>query len=305
MNLYWSVYKNLEKELLELAEIIHIDDKQLNVYSVKIAMLLVRTCVEIEAISKELYKANGGEKELDKAFFDSDCIDFLEKKWSITQKEIHIASPYLYLEKEENKILTPLKNANKKGKSDWKNSYQAVKHSRADNLTRGNLKHFIRALGALYILNIYYKGNNELKKNDRDDILTLGSDIFSVIKKRILLTDSDELEAKDICIEKISYGDFRYMEKLIFKDFEDQQTALENSKQYKEYIRKNPNEILDICSIDEILGKINDKALTDRINTQYNSFKKFEDMLIRNDYLILILYKNQQEIYPYIENEEE
>ena len=32
-NLYWNVYKSLERELLALAEIIHIDDKQLDVYS--------------------------------------------------------------------------------------------------------------------------------------------------------------------------------------------------------------------------------------------------------------------------------
>ena len=41
-NLYWNVYKSLERELLSLAEIIHIDDSQLDVYSMKIADLLIR-----------------------------------------------------------------------------------------------------------------------------------------------------------------------------------------------------------------------------------------------------------------------
>ena len=45
-NLYWNVYKSLERELLALAEIIHIDDKQLDVYSMKIADLLIRTSGE-------------------------------------------------------------------------------------------------------------------------------------------------------------------------------------------------------------------------------------------------------------------
>lgn len=49
-NLYWNVYKSLERELLSLAEIIHIDDSQLDVYSMKIADLLIRTTVEIESI---------------------------------------------------------------------------------------------------------------------------------------------------------------------------------------------------------------------------------------------------------------
>ena len=39
-NLYWSVYQNLEKELIELTNHIHVDDKQINVYSMKIADLL-------------------------------------------------------------------------------------------------------------------------------------------------------------------------------------------------------------------------------------------------------------------------
>lgn len=51
-NLYWNVYKSLERELLSLAEIIHIDDSQLDVYSMKIADLLIRTTVEIESISR-------------------------------------------------------------------------------------------------------------------------------------------------------------------------------------------------------------------------------------------------------------
>ena len=58
--LYWQVYKNLEKEFFGLADVIHVDDKQLEVYSMKIADLLIRTVVEIEAIAKELYLSNGG-----------------------------------------------------------------------------------------------------------------------------------------------------------------------------------------------------------------------------------------------------
>ena len=61
-NMYWPVYKHLEKETLELAHYIHFDDRQLGVYSFYIADLLVRCAIEIEAISKEMYWQNGGEK---------------------------------------------------------------------------------------------------------------------------------------------------------------------------------------------------------------------------------------------------
>ena len=53
-NLYWNVYKSLERELLSLAEIIHIDDSQLDVYSMKIADLLIRTTVEIDCILEKV-----------------------------------------------------------------------------------------------------------------------------------------------------------------------------------------------------------------------------------------------------------
>jgi len=53
MNLYWPVYKSLEKEVSNLAEIIHFSDDQLSVYSVKIADLIVRCAIEIESISKD------------------------------------------------------------------------------------------------------------------------------------------------------------------------------------------------------------------------------------------------------------
>jgi hypothetical protein len=52
INLYWPVYKNIEKEVLELSNQIHFDDTQLSIYSIKISELLIRCSVEIEAISR-------------------------------------------------------------------------------------------------------------------------------------------------------------------------------------------------------------------------------------------------------------
>ena len=51
VNLYWPVYQNLEREVLSLANEIHFDDRQLNVYSVKIAGLLLRCVVEVKSLS--------------------------------------------------------------------------------------------------------------------------------------------------------------------------------------------------------------------------------------------------------------
>lgn len=167
MNMYWNVYRGLEKELLALADVITINDQQKDVYSVKIASLLLRTAVEIESVSKKLYKMNGGEKDSSQALFDVDCIGMLNQLWRIEHRFVTVSSPYIYLG-EENRTFAPLKNCSKMGDGTWKKAYQAVKHDRENNLERGNVLNLIKALGALCILNIYLM----------DETVELGADPF-------------------------------------------------------------------------------------------------------------------------------
>ena len=185
-NLYWNIYQRLEQELIELTDVIFIDDTQIYVYSMRIADLLMRTCVEIEAISKKLYVDNGGtiidEKKM---YFDKVCIDLLERKWLLSKKVVFVTCPTLYFNNDSNKILTPLLHANIFGpnSADWAVAYQAIKHSRINNLSQGNIKLFIRALAALYILNLYLR--QQIIDLDRDPIGSgvdwgLGSKVFSV-----------------------------------------------------------------------------------------------------------------------------
>lgn len=123
VNLFWNIYKNLENELIALSNNIFFCDEQDLVYSIHISDLLIRTAVEIEAISKELYKIAGGNmspvdadgKQRD-LFFDSDCIQFLDIKWKITKKIVNVVSPNFFFKKEENLVLRPLKDCNKQGK---------------------------------------------------------------------------------------------------------------------------------------------------------------------------------------------
>ena len=93
MNLYWGVYQSLEEETLNLADNILFSDNQTKVCSLKIVDLIVRCAVEIESISKKLYQDNGGNmnafelhEKSDTLYFDSDCIQYLDKKWHITKK---------------------------------------------------------------------------------------------------------------------------------------------------------------------------------------------------------------------------
>ena len=52
-NLYWPVYKNLEKEFLDLANYIHISDDQTDIYSMHIADLTYAVLLK-----SKLYRKN-------------------------------------------------------------------------------------------------------------------------------------------------------------------------------------------------------------------------------------------------------
>lgn len=168
-NLYWSIYKNLENELLSLTYQIHFDDNQLKIYSTKFVDLLLRISIEIESISKDLYKKNGGELNLlDRLgnvrdlFFDTDCLNYLNNIWNICDKEVSIIALNTFFSKKENITIKPLLDANKRGKNIWKKAYQAVKHNREENLKQANLKNCIWALASLFILNLYYLDDKNL-----------------------------------------------------------------------------------------------------------------------------------------------
>ena len=169
MNFYWSVYEALEEETLALADNILFNDKQLDVYSVKIGNLIVRCAVEIEALSKELYCSLGGEfmifdEEKSKnryPYFDTECLDLLVKKWRIDKKKIQIVSSKMYFN-QDNSLLTPLHKSNRardKG-SLWNKAYQALKHNRTQSMEKATVRNLLNALEALYILNLYYRNDS-------------------------------------------------------------------------------------------------------------------------------------------------
>jgi hypothetical protein len=85
-NIYWPIYMNIEKEFNELMFCIHIDDKQVDVYSSKISDLIFRASTEIESLAKELYKNNNGQK-LSNIKYDKDALCFLNSLWDLESKK--------------------------------------------------------------------------------------------------------------------------------------------------------------------------------------------------------------------------
>lgn len=199
-DIFWQTYLNLEKEVIEVSKYIFITDEvtirtdgketqiscdsQLKVFSPHIADLLVRCCVQIEALSKELYYTNGGEKSRGSkdVFFDEDCLKLIDKKWETGKKEVLVAAPFFNLTKDENRVLRPLRNAHKRSCVSWAKAYQAVKHDRFSSLQSGNVKALLHAMAALYLLNLYFRNDvrvvtfHELSKCD----YSMGSSLFAV-----------------------------------------------------------------------------------------------------------------------------
>lgn len=199
-DIFWQTYLNLEKEAIEVSKYIFFTDEvlvnsksgvvvqscktQLETFSPYLADLLVRCCVQIEAISKELYFDNGGIKKRgdNNILFDEDCLKLIDIKWQTHNKIVMIVAPFFNFTKDENCVLKPLKNAHKRQGTYWERAYQAVKHDRYNSLLLGNVKAFIHALAALYLLNLYYRNDSWITKYN--NILkidySMGSSIFTV-----------------------------------------------------------------------------------------------------------------------------
>lgn len=267
LNLFWPVYKNLEKQFLQLADYIHFSDDQSRVYSMHIADLIVRCSIEIEAISKELYlaiggnltpvDANGNKRDL---YFDTDCLDLLEKQWSLSKKQVIVSATTFYFSTGTNRILAPLHKANKRGTSGskWKQAYQAVKHNRKSSLKMASIENLLYAMGALYILNLYYKdetfdiGRVYMGTNEFDN--RVGSDVFSVFNYKATslsmsrcmddsciaqLTDND-LD-RSIYIIKYDDNSFREMHKSFCLDDEITLNNYNSSPEIIRFLKENPN----------------------------------------------------------------
>ena len=201
-NLYWPVYKNLEQVVDDLSFAIHIDDKQLDVYSSRITDIILRAATEIESISKELYISNGGTKASNNIKFDDDAIKHLKNLWKLDLKKVIISSPNCF---QTDRVLTPfVKNETRTSSTrnrqtySWNNAYQNLKHDRARSLSFGSLRYLFDIMAALYVLNIYYKNEKyELGKDSKGLTfpLNLGSNLFSV---KLAVGTSHDSEGKYI-----------------------------------------------------------------------------------------------------------
>lgn len=253
LNLYWPVYKNIENEVLDLTRNIHFCDEQINTFSTRISDLLLRISVEVESISKELFNTQfevgdkfyggkdhnveicyyddgewrkenkNGVKSIQNLYFDYNCLKYLDEQWKLKERKVQINASNMFFKKSENVVLFPLSDhaltegASPNERGGWLKAYQAIKHSRMKSQHFGSIYHMIHALGALYILNIYYfytKHNllivNDLA-NDRVFDKTCGSTIFTTTigqsRSDIFVSQFNGIIELNVN-QKVSYIDF-------------------------------------------------------------------------------------------------
>lgn len=166
-NLFFPIYQQLEKELMELSRFITFDHRQLVVYSTKIADMLLRTVSEIENISKELCKKEkikfyDSKKHIRNVVYFNDYFLKLEECYGLSSRLVN----FIFENCNENIFdikLSPFRKdlvIKVKGKEketwSWYNAYNKIKHDRIKNFKQANLENLIYSLSALFLLNIYY-----------------------------------------------------------------------------------------------------------------------------------------------------
>lgn len=316
------MYKNLESELLELSNYIHFSDDQESVYSPHISDLLIRTASEIEAIAKELYQRTGGNMNPDDGngntrtlYFDSDCIQHLDLQWKITKKAVNVVSPVFYFIKPENLVFLPLKNCNKQGSGRWKKAYQAVKHDRVKEMQAGNIGNLIRAMAALYLLNIYYRDESfeggTIAKGEPFDA-RLGSEVFAISvahAEKCSFKDemSDDGIAEDVKKELDSCAYIqKYTEEAFSTIHRETKDMIESSGRATEVIMRSPVVAEYLCAhpdykfrdIFQLADDVGDKNLiVEAFNIRH--FK----VCLQEAKIEIVLNKNHQ-IYPVLGKEE-
>lgn len=193
---HWNYYIMLEKRVVELEEYIAFNEDNKSCYSKQIMNILINVCCEFDVICKLI--------------IDMDLNDFGKinvYRQAISQDDnykIAISEELDFIEFSELHLI-PLKNFETES-PDWWKAYNDLKHNREENFSKATLFNLLNALGALYILEIYfYKNNYQNKENDEN-----------IPSKTSILFTTKELKPNFI------HGlDFSIIEEFEFDDEED------------------------------------------------------------------------------------
>ena len=117
--------------------------------------------------------------------FDFCCLQSLDQKWHLTLKEISVTGVNFYFS-DKFQSFAPLADvySDDRLKCQWKDAYDLLKHNNRACIKSATIGNLISALGALFVLNLYYRDLNcdDYKYYLNGDLFDsrVGSDIFSV-----------------------------------------------------------------------------------------------------------------------------
>lgn len=264
--IYFQIYQKLEREVLDLSSAFHFVNENLEVYSIDIADLIVRASIELESISKDVASINCGHR-INSA---GDAFNWLEEHWNLSSKVLKIYSPYFHFN-EEVSIFHPF-NYNRGDKDDYYSTYNSIKHDRNKNLRKATLYTLIRILGALFIMNVYYRDETlSLKQNfsAQNYDKSGGSEIFNFEiypYQKILTFSQTDYYNKENCIYEVIKNNSEYAIAVEYKnEFGeiDYFKMANNSEFFQYYLKNQHKKYLDTFETIKFISEIHPNLIDD------------------------------------------
>lgn len=219
------------------------------------------------------------------------------------QEKVIIIS-YFNCFQSDKEFLPFIKNETKTLKStektfSWNNAYQNLKHDRSNSLEYGSIKYLFDIMGALFILNLYYKSEVYDLKNDASATnlpVSMGSDLFSI---KIHISSSHTVQDNkleylkkpdfDQCIyfTKLKDDSVKIEEDAIKRTNEENMKLLVQYPKFIEYVKHNDiskytghNIMWDILGKDDYIKLVRE---TISIITEANRSLSYEAVVNKNN----------------------
>lgn len=174
---YWPVYDRLESEVRELTLFISLEDVHLDVFSMKLAELVLRIGQECENAGKTLAtkrRLSPPSGTIQRLSFPS-LGNLLCSAIDLSTKVVEVIWAYQSL---TTKLLTPFASWSPAASNSpvWYQAYNGLKHDRNTHFDKGSYRNVLEALAGLFILNLWL----------RQDDIERDSEHIPVARKRIM-----------------------------------------------------------------------------------------------------------------------
>ncbi|MDE5763379.1 MAG: hypothetical protein K2I00_00210 [Ruminococcus sp.] len=175
IKIYWQQYKLLEKRMIELSDYIEIHPTNYAAFSNQLISMYLVICSEIDSIADELCFLLGVTDKKERFGINNKISKILENYNNLKNWKCVVKISY------ESISLVPFAKFDDNQSSDWWQSYNKVKHFRAEkdnngryNYQSANLKNVLFSLSALYLL--IFKMNKEFGIPD----MIMESSVFDI-----------------------------------------------------------------------------------------------------------------------------